>query len=112
MAIRLAVAFVIGAILGLALGIGYNRHELSELVSKPTSLRTDAPYVDLALKLWAAKTHESPESSMEGKYPRAMHFPTEVCIELGMQTGGAGGAPIYCFDRKTHELTRKFDDVE
>lgn len=79
---------------------------------RPMFSAEDQPYIDRAVRLWSWKTNSSPEQAMRSRYVMAMYFPEETCVSIQLETYGVGGEPIYCFNRKSEALTKRYDDVE
>jgi len=79
---------------------------------QPRIRETDMKFVDESIKLLSATEKRSEKDVMRDRFPVAMNFPQEVCVELRLNAGIAGGSPIYCFDSETRRLTRKLDQVE
>ena len=88
------------------------RFKLNEIARKPSSWKTDQIYVNNAVTIWAGKTNASRDVVMNNRYPVTLHFQNEVCVELRLELGSAGGSPVYCFDRQSHKVMYTFDTVE
>ena len=85
---------------------------VQNLQRTPPSTKWDKDYVSRAATYWAMKNGMSPARAMEGRYPKVMYIADNVCVSLETEIGGAGEAPVYCFDAETKRLTRKEDNVE
>jgi hypothetical protein len=108
--------------LALAISLGVNIYQyttpglaISQSNSSSSSEvvdRFDERYINMALEYWARKTNTTVERAKVGRIGKVIYFPTEACVSLDMEAGGAGGVPIYCFDLQNDRLTRSHDDVE
>ena len=96
----------------LAAGNYYQYAKVKALHRQPAFFKTDQGFVDDAVEHWAKVARESPDKAMSDRYAVALHFPEEVCVELRLNLGSAGGSPVYCFDRQSRTVTRKFVSVE
>jgi hypothetical protein len=70
------------------------------------------PYVSRSYSLWSRKSHETRSDIQKTRFPVTMQVGNEVCVELRLYRGSAGGSPVYCYRAATQQLTRRFDDVE
>lgn len=65
-----------------------------------------------AIERWGRKTAVNSEQAMEGRYARVMFFPHKNCIELALEPGSVGGAPICCYQAGTLRLVEEYSNVE
>ena len=64
-----------------------------------------------AVRRWAAKIHETPNTVLSLWYDRNIAFPNKNCIQLVLK-GGVGGEPIYCYRVNSLTLIEEYSDVE
>lgn len=70
------------------------------------------PLVDAAIELFAARNNVSSNQLRNGRAVVLLQNAQEVCILLALDPPVPGGEPIYCFDRRSKQLTHRADDVE
>ena len=71
-------------------------------------LPRDEPYVRLAFNM-EATPGDGERLRREGVfYPRIIHFPSEVCVQLNSNWNYTDGGSIYCFNAADRAATRSF----
>ncbi|MES2450159.1 MAG: hypothetical protein V4610_06290 [Pseudomonadota bacterium] len=107
------IAWMLAIVFACMAYLVYHQYSSIRLLNQePGFYKTDQDFVNNAIKLWSAEVKEEENVAMQNRYAVAVHFPDEVCVELRLRLGSLGGNPVYCFDRKSKAVTRKFDQVE
>lgn len=90
----------------------HQRNLLVDARRQYTTASVYQPYVSRSRSLWREKSRESESDIRRTRFPVSIKIGEEVCVELRLNRGSAGGSPVYCFEIDSKKLTRRFDDVE